>query len=101
VTEPRWYYSRSSTELDASTPPLGILNILQDFFNLIFERNYPDWVGIRFPKDGTHSGNVVSGLQINLLTENPGVAFDPVPTEVFDPLDVRIRNARLVGKVET
>ena len=43
----------------------------------------------------------MSSLEINIPTENLGVTFDPVPAEVFDLLNVRIRNARLVGKIET
>jgi len=43
----------------------------------------------------------MSGLQVNLLTENLGVAFDPIPAEALDLFDIRIRDTRLVGEIET
>ena len=42
----------------------------------------------------------MGGLQVNLLTENSDVTFDPVPAEALDLFDIRIPNTRLVGKVE-
>ena len=94
------YYPRSTTEFNAGTPPLRILDVLQDLLNLIFECDHPDWVRIRLPKYGTYSGNVVSSLQVDFLTENLGIAFDPVPAEIFNLFDIRVRNTRLMGKVE-
>lgn len=43
----------------------------------------------------------MSGLQVNLLTENLDVAFDPIPAEALDLFDIRIRDTRLVGEVKT
>jgi len=95
------YHLRSTAEFNTCAPPLAVLDVLEDFLYLIFKRDYPDWVGVSLPEDSTHSRDVMSGLQVNLFTENLNVPFDPVPTEVLDPFDIRIRNTRLVGKVET
>jgi len=43
----------------------------------------------------------VSGLQVNVLTENLDVAFNPIPAEALDLFDIRICDTRLVGEVET
>lgn len=95
-----WRRLRSTTKFNASTPPFSILDLLQDLLNLVFKRNHSDWVGIRLPKDSAHSGNIMGGLQVNLFAENPDVTFDPISAETLDLFDVRIRNTRLVGKVE-
>lgn len=42
----------------------------------------------------------MSSLQVNLLAEDPNVAFDPVPTKALNLFDIRIRDACLVGEVE-
>ena len=92
---------RSTTEFKASAPPFGVVDILQDLIHLIFERDYPDWVGVRLPKDSTYSSDVMGGFQVNILAENPDVTFDPVPTEGLYLFDIRIRDARFVREIKT
>ena len=92
---------RSTTEFNTSAPPLGIPDVSQDLLHLILKRDYPDWVGVSFSKDGTYSGKVVSSLQIDLFAEDPDVTFDPVPAKAFDPFDIRICDTRLMGEIET
>lgn len=42
----------------------------------------------------------MGSLQVNLLAENPDVAFDPIPTEALNFFDIWVGDASLVGEVE-
>ena len=43
----------------------------------------------------------MSGLQVNFFAEDSDIAFDPAPTEAFDLFNIRIRDTRFMGEVET
>lgn len=93
--------SRSTTELDTGSPPLGVFNVLHNLIQAELESDDSHRVGVAFSKDCTQSRNLLSFSERHVFGVHADSLLNPLVAELFDLCNSRWGDGLVVREIES